>query len=236
MADTRKHGTVGPPMSRGEVFGGLLYLPFYVFLLGYLLTAVLDALGLRLAAPTANLVYFLVNFLIIALVFHRWLIVSLGNISHRFWPFVQAIILGFVFYYALAWLLNWVLALLGWTVSSPNDRYIDALAQGNYWLMVCCTVLLAPLVEETLFRGLIFGNLHPTGRVLAYAMSALLFAALHVWQYVGQVGWGNTLLTAVAYLPAGVALGWTYEKADTIWAPIVVHSLINAVSMGILHG
>ena len=67
-------------------------------------------------------------------------------------------------------------------------------------------------------------------------LSALLFAVLHVWQYVGQVGWVATLLVAIQYVPAGVALGWTYEKSDTIWAPILVHCLINAVSMGILHG
>ena len=52
----------------------------------------------------------------------------------------------------------------------------------------------------------------------------------------GQVGWTATLLCALQYLPAGVALGWTYEKADTIWAPILVHSMVNAVGMGLMHG
>ena len=236
MAGTNRRGALGTPMSRAEIIGGFLYLPLYVVGLGWLLGLLVDALDLRWSAATVNLVYFLINFLVIALVFRRWLIASLASIAHRFWAFVQAIILGFVFYYALAWALAWLLDLLRLTAANPNDRFLDSLASGNFYLVLVCTVLLAPLVEETLFRGLIFGNLHQKSRLLAYALSALLFAVLHVWQYVGQVGWVATLLVAVQYVPAGVALGWTYEKSDTIWAPILVHCLINAVSMGILHG
>ena len=27
---------------------------------------------------------------------------------------------------------------------------------------------------------------------------------------------------------------WTYEKAGTIWAPITIHAIINAISFGIV--
>ena len=236
MAGTNKRGALGAPMSRAEIIGGVLYLPIYLIGLAWLLGLAVDALELRISAATLNLIYFLVNFLAVALIFRRWLIASLSGVSRRFWPFVQAVILGFVFYYALAWVLGLVLQLLRLSVVSPNDQIVSGLASGNFYLMIACTVLLAPLVEETLFRGLIFGNLHQKSRLLAYVLSMLLFSALHVWQYVGQVGWRTAILAAVGYLPAGVALGWTYEKSDTIWAPMLVHSLINAVSMGILHG
>jgi membrane protease YdiL (CAAX protease family) len=35
----------------------------------------------------------------------------------------------------------------------------------------------------------------------------------------------------VQYLPAGLALAWAYEKADTIWAPILMHMTINQISI-----
>ena len=38
----------------------------------------------------------------------------------------------------------------------------------------------------------------------------------------------QVLLSCMPYLPASVALAWTYEKAGTIWAPITLHALINA--------
>ena len=236
MADTRRSGSLGAPMSRAEIIGGFLYLPLYIIGLAWLLGLILRALGRTLPVTTVNMLYFLINFTAVAILFHRWLIASLSGISKRFWPFVQAVVLGLAFYYALSWLAGLLLSFLDLAVANPNDAYISGLAGSNFRLIAVCTVLLAPLVEETLFRGLIFGNLHQKSRVAAYAVSALIFAAIHVWQYGGQVGWLPALLCAVQYLPAGVALGWTYEKSDTIWAPILVHSLINAVSMGILHG
>ena len=87
------------------------------------------------------------------------------------------------FYYALSWLAGLLLSFLDLAVANPNDAYISGLAGSNFRLIAVCTVLLAPLVEETLFRGLIFGNLHQKSRVAAYAVSALIFAAIHVWQY-----------------------------------------------------
>ena len=45
---------------------------------------------------------------------------------------------------------------------------------------------------------------------------------------------GVTMLAALPYLPAGIALGWTYEKSNTIWAPIALHMLINAIAFGVL--
>lgn len=234
MANAKRAGLAGTPMSRGEVIGGFVYFPFYIFLLGWLLGLLLHALGDPLTASAANTVYFLINFLIVALIFRRWLIASLSAVTRQFWSFLQAAVLGFAFYYALLWVLTWALELLEWTVANPNDAYVSELAGGSVRWALVCTVLLAPLVEETLFRGLIFGNLRPLNRAAAYIVSALVFAAVHVWQYAGSLGWRGTLLCAVQYIPAGLALGWTYEKSAAIWAPILVHACINAVSMGLL--
>lgn len=236
MAGTRRSGNLSNQMSRAEIIGGFLYLPLYVIGLQWLLDLALGALDITLAATTANIIYFLTNFVVIALIFRHYLIASLAKITKHFWFYLQAVVLGFAFYYALAWLLALVFSFLGLVPVNPNDQYVASLAGNNFRLVAVCTILLAPMVEETLFRGLIFGNLHQKSRILAYVLSALLFAVMHVWQYVGDVGWSNTILCAIQYIPAGVALGWTLEKSDTIWAPILVHSLINAVSMGILHG
>ena len=236
MAGTRRHGSLGPEMSRGELIGGFLYLPFYIILLGLLLDWLAPLVIRDPSVITINALYFLINFIVVVLVFRRWLIASLSTISKRFWAFLQAAVLGFVFYYALSWVLSLILVLLNLVVLNTNDAFVASLVGGNFQLMAVCIVILGPVVEEVLFRGLIFGNLHQKNRWLAYIVTTILFAAIHVWQYVGTVGWTATLLSAIGYIPAGIALGWTYEKAESVWAPILVHSLINAVSLGILHG
>ena len=45
---------------------------------------------------------------------------------------------------------------------------------------------------------------------------------------------GKVLLSCIPYLPASVALAWTYEKAGTIWASISLHAVVNALSFGLL--
>ncbi len=229
---TNRSGPLGAPMSRMELIGGFLFFPVYLFLLPWLLRLASDALGVSEAIRSA--VYFLLVFLSVIIIFRRWLADSLATAGRYFWETLQAAVLGFAFYYALHWLLSRLQGLFHLSAANPNDEQVAALAGVNYLLTVVSSLFLAPPAEETLFRGLIFANLRERSRVLAYLISTLCFAAAHVWQYAGSTGWSGALLAALQYLPAGVALGWTFEKADTIWAPIAVHAFLNAVSLGLL--
>lgn len=221
-------------MSGAEIIGGFLYFPFYIAVIPWLLHWLPPFLVKPLSEPLENFLYFCINFIAILLIFRRWLTASLSGAGRRFWETVQAAVLGFAFYYALFWLLSRVFGLLRLTVSDPNDEYLRSLAGGGWPLLYTGALLLVPPVEETLFRGLIFGNIRERSRILAYIVSALVFAAAHVWRYIGPVGWNGTLLAALRYLPAGIALGWCYEKADTVWASIAAHSLLNAAALGLL--
>ena len=78
------------------------------------------------------------------------------------------------------------------------------------------------------------GNVRPASRVLAYIVSALLFTLMHNWQYFGLHPFVSILLSCLPSRPASVALAWVYEKGGTIWAPITLHALINAMSFGLL--
>ena len=50
--------------------------------------------------------------------------------------------------------------------------------------------------------------------------------------YIGSESVTTLVLCFVQYLPAGLCLAWTYTKADNIFAPIVVHALVNAIAIG----
>ena len=113
-----------------------------------------------------------------------------------------------------------------------NNAFFADQARTNFTLTAIATVFLAPPVEECLFRGLLFSTIHQKSRFLAFAVSALAFALVHVSGYLSYYGALGSLLLLLQYLPAGLALGWAYEKADTILAPMVIHMVINAISMG----
>ena len=79
--------------------------------------------------------------------------------------------------------------------------------------------------------GLIFRNLYGKSRWAAYIVSILVFAIIHIIGYIGKYSALELLMAVLQYLPAGLCLAWSYAKADTIFAPILIHAAINAGSI-----
>jgi len=86
-------------------------------------------------------------------------------------------------------------------------------------------IVLAPIVEEILFRGILYPLVKELGYpVLALSGTSLLFAAIH-----------GSLLTFVPLTFFAMALVLLYEKTDTLLAPIASHSLFNAVNFTLFY-
>ena len=83
---------------------------------------------------------------------------------------------------------------------------------------------------KVLFRGLVFGNLKSKSRALAYAVSCLLFALLHVWQFAVVKQDVTYFLLMIQYLVPGLVLAWAYDHSGTLWSPIALHAAANALS------
>ena len=231
MANAKSY-SLGPGLSTAEKVAGFCYLPFYVVLLALILQYLSGLLGFHLTMLQINICYFVINCLMVWIIFHNFLLRSFRAI--RFWELIQALILGFVLYYAGNFLYSLILGWLDLSVTSYNDQTVLELASESRVAMVICGVILAPMIEETLVRGLLFGVIRRKSRIAAYAVTILFFAAIHVWQYVLLYDWKSVLLAALQYVPAGIALGWTYEKSNTIWAPILLHMVNNAISFGVM--
>ncbi len=94
--------------------------------------------------------------------------------------------------------------------TEPAQRVVFALA----------AIVLAPLVEEILFRGILYPLLKHRGYPrLALWGTSLLFAAIHVH-----------LATFVPLFVFGVILVWIYERTDTLLAPILTHATFNTIN------
>lgn len=220
-------------LNNQETIGGFCYLVFQLMLLPSILTWVNGKLEHSLNSAELNFVFYLINFIAILLIFHAFLGNSLRQVGQHPAYFCQAVILGFVAYYACFYVTDWVVSLLVPSFSNYNDEAIFAMSKGNYFLMVVGTVILVPPVEECLYRGLIFRNLYGKSRWAAYIVSILAFACIHIIGYIGKYSALELLMAFLQYLPAGLCLAWSYTKADTIFAPILIHSAINYIT---IHG
>ena len=94
-------------------------------------------------------------------------------------------------------------------------------------------MILVPPAEECLYRGLIFRKLYGKNHAVAYLVSILAFACIHILGYIGTYSPLELAIAVLQYLPAGLCLAWSYTKADTVFAPILIHAAINYVT---IHG
>ena len=227
---SKRYG-IGTSLSSQETLSGFVYLAFQLIFLPSVLYWFNGQFSLSLSEAELNFVFYFVNFLAMLLVFHDYLGRSFAQAVRHPIELCQAVILGFVAYYACFSVTDWLVGLLVPGFSNYNDASIAAMSSGDYFLMFVGTVILVPPYEECIFRGLIFRNLYGKSHWIAYVVSILAFAVIHILGYLGQYSPLELVMAFLQYLPAGLCLAWSYTKADTIFAPILIHAAINYVTI-----
>ena len=230
-----KKRTTSPCPSGQETAWGLCYLAFQMLFLPSALFWINDQLPLSLSDPELNFLFYLVNFIAILLIFHNFLERSLSQLFQHPIDALQAAVLGFVAYHVCFHAMEWVIGLLRPGYTNYNDDSIAALSRGNFFLMAIGTVVLVPITEECLYRGLIFRNLYKKSPWAGYLISIAAFSCLHILGYIGSYSAADLLIAFLQYLPAGVWLAWSYLKGNTIFVPIAIHAAVNFITIrGIL--
>lgn len=214
-----------PKLTEREERNGWLWLAFQTLLL----TSLVGCLPLQGAA--VNFLYHLICFFAVGVLFRRFLKASWGAFTRHARRFFPTAAVSLAAYYGSYFLLKALITAADSDFSNVNDASIQALSQGNLLLTALTTVVLAPLSEECLYRGLLFHSAGRGGRLCAYAVSCLAFSAIHVAGYIGQYSALRLLLCFVQYLPAGLILAGSMEAAGSIFTPIFIHILINLVSV-----
>jgi membrane protease YdiL (CAAX protease family) len=96
----------------------------------------------------------------------------------------------------------------------------DASSWGDQAAMGFVTVLLAPVAEEVVFRGILYTWVRQLGFPrLAFGGTAVLFAMVHF-----------NLMSFLPVLGLALLLTFLYARTQNLLAPIVAHSLFNALN------
>ena len=218
-------------LRKNERIGGWLWLPFYAGVLGFLVSGIAAAMGRELTPEVFNGICLILGFLITAVLFRRFLGDSLTAVKGNVGKLVGGILLGAGVYVSVQVFIGMLTDVLRISWSTPNDDLIAALAGEHYRMMWAETVLLSPVIEECLLRGVVFGTLREKSRVLAYVGTGLIFGGMHILAYVGSLGPVDILMNLVIYGLPGISLCMAYEKADNIWAAVLLHMMINMLAM-----
>ncbi len=96
-------------------------------------------------------------------------------------------------------------------------------------LVFLALVVLAPVTEEVLMRGFLFGAVRRRTRFwIAAAVTSVIFASLHLGG--GEQGAGLLWIAAIDTFILSLVLCYLREKTGRLWASIGLHALKNGVA------
>lgn len=103
-------------------------------------------------------------------------------------------------------------------ISIKTQESINSIVEGNsIFVVILALGIIAPFIEELIFRGLIFSELKRIMPIPAVILvQAFLFAIYH----------GNLYQTIYAFF-LGIVLGYVLYKTGSIVAPILIHIFYN---------
>ena len=215
-------------MTTREAVCALLYLPVHVGLLPLLLSRLPAAAGL--SDLELNLVVYGIGAVFMLLALGKFFRREFDPLCDHFFYCILQVLICYCMMMAFNLILSVILVpFLPTEQTNPNNEALMELAGVEFGKTAAIAVFLAPLVEEPIFRGGIFGMIQQKNRTLALAASMLLFSLYHVWAYaiVNPVYW----IYLLQYLPASWLLCRCYERCNSIWGSVFLHMLINGISI-----
>lgn len=109
-----------------------------------------------------------------------------------------------------------------------NEESIRSILLVHPIYVYISAVLIAPSVEELVFRGAI-KNIIPNS-ILYILCSGLIFGGMHL---VGNVTSIIDLLYIIPYSALGIAFAYIYTKTDNIFVTMMLHTMHNGILISI---
>lgn len=211
---------------RGFIFFALYFLVFPALKMG--VEWVFDRFfGLYLSEAMSAAVYYYIMGVLTMIVFWSFLKNALSIFVGFLPENLLAIVTGLVGSLVLQFLVN----LLPWPVENPNAVSWAEQYAYSYGATIIIVVILMPIIEEVLFRGLVFGSLRRYSRPMAWAASVLLFMIYSVWTFAVAYGDIRYMVLAFQYLPMALALTWCYDRGGSIWSAAILHAILDAIAL-----
>ncbi|HEY0603706.1 MAG TPA: type II CAAX endopeptidase family protein [Herpetosiphonaceae bacterium] len=154
---------------------------------------------------------------------------SWREIGFRAPPLVALLLTPVIFFGQLI-LLAIVNAILQSIIGTFENPQVDALTDPagfswlNFGLVFLVGAIIAPIVEEMLFRGLLYQWLrNHTGAVGAILLSGAIFSVVHVYPVI-----------LLPLFVVGVVLAAVFEWTRSLWITITLHFFQNALAISVL--
>ncbi|MFP7487762.1 CPBP family intramembrane glutamic endopeptidase [Priestia filamentosa] len=135
-------------------------------------------------------------------------------------------IYGFLIKILISIIMGIAFNLLGmeFTSVAPNQERLEDFLQAYLILGGIFSIVLAPIIEEFIFRKVIIGHIFKNHKYIGLVVSSILFGSLHLLA-------GFSVPGLIIYVSLGFILGWIYIKTERIEASITAHTFNNFISV-----
>ena len=153
---------------------------------------------------------------------------SLGISKEMTWTDIGLGIVGFIISMILAGVLMAILALIfpNFNASQSQNLGFGGLVRPyEFAIAFACIAVIPSIVEELIFRGIIYGETRKINFWFAIILTSVLFGAAH-----------QQLNVAATTFAMSFVMCWTREKlTESIWAGVVLHFVKNSVAFVIVY-
>ncbi len=225
-------------MNHAERLAGTIFFIVYLLVMPLLLDKIFSfaevMLDTSLGASLRCALYYYVLFAATVLIFHSFIALTTTRLFDGLNRSLGSLFLSLLVFYGANELFYRVLNFFFGSRVNLNDTTIAAQVSAAPRTTVLIVVFLAPFVEEVLFRGLVFGCVKEKSRVVAYALSALLFAFAYAWTFAAAPWSLSGALLLAQYLVPGLVFAWAFDRSGTLWTSIALHIIVNALALYVI--
>ncbi|WP_156291090.1 CPBP family intramembrane glutamic endopeptidase [Oceanobacillus salinisoli] len=175
---------------------------------------------------TEVVIYWSIFSFLLALLITLWLLKpEMRMQSHRNASSIGHVILWAIIGFFMAYIVQVSASLIeirvfGMEAGSENTQGIMEIARA-FPLFMIVPAIIAPILEEVIFRKVIFGSLYKRMNFfLAALLSSLVFGAIH-----------GELQHILVYSSMGFVFAYLYVKTKRILTPIIVHAALNTMTV-----
>ncbi len=208
-------------------------------IISYFLFANILMYGIATLKPanTMNLVtiyYFIVytlTLLVSFLIFKKQIIKDFKEFKKNYKKYISIAFSYWIKGFFIMIVSNYILNIILKTGQSVNEMENIALIKGNILVHSLTVILIAPFLEELIFR-MSFNKMTKNKHIFALITGAI-FGSIHI---ITSLSLNNPLniLLLIPYSAMGVALGYAYKETDNIFSSLSMHMIHNTLSIIII--
>lgn len=202
-------------------------------LIGMIITSLLYGTSDALSAEVAYGIY---GFLILITVWIGWPIIqeSIRMAKGRWFNHLRKLPLNYLMMFGALMAVNVTIQTLTGIESSANQELVFESFKQSPTLIIFAAVIMAPIVEEIVFRGGLYRalrNKYSYRRAVLISMFA--FGFIHVFASLLSGNFSD-LWNIFTYMAMGFFFVKIYEETGSVFPAILLHLLNNAIALGIM--